>query len=128
MIKAKLINSDASLNDFIPIGSIEFIPGENVTVAVQLFLAAKNIRYIPSADATLTLTFLDSDGEEVVKEAEVIDADDRSMWKVELSQEETEALSGQNIQGELDADGDDETIYKFLIPNAMIRVNLAGDC
>jgi hypothetical protein len=128
MIKAKLLNQDASLNDFIYVGSIDFIPGENVTVALQIFLSEKGIRFVPPADATMTLTFIDSDGADIVKTAAVIDADDRSMWKVVLTQEETETLAGQNIEGKLDLEGDGVTIYFFLIPNAIIRNNLAGDC
>jgi len=50
------------------------------------------------------------------------------MWKVDLSQAETETLAGQNITGKLDLNGDGTVIYYFLMANSMIRINLAGDC
>jgi hypothetical protein len=128
MIKAKLLNSEASLNDFFYVGSVEFVPGENVTFALQIFLSEKNIRYIPPVAAELTLTFIDKDGVDVVKTAAVIDADDRSMWSVDLSQAETEVLAGQTVSGELDVNGDGTIIYKFVLQNSLIRINLSGDC
>lgn len=128
MVKAKLLNSDASLNDFRVVGSAEFIPGENLTIALQIFLDEKGIRYIPPAAAEMQLTFINSDDTELEKDAAVIDADDRSMWKVSLSQAETELLQGQNIEGVLDVNGDGTLVYKFLIANVLQRVNLAGDC
>ena len=128
MIKAKLLNSDASLNDFTYIGSMEFVPGEDVTVALQLFHSQKDIRHIPPAAATLELTLTDSDGNDVVKTASVINADDRSMWKIDLTQEETETLAGQNIEGKLDYNGDGSKIYLFVLQNVLQRTNLAGDC
>lgn len=128
MIKAKLLNSDASLNDFTYIGSMEFVPGEDVTVALQIFQGQKDIRLIPPLAATLTLTFIDSDGNDVIKTATVINADDRSMWKVALTQLESETLAGQNIEGELDYNGDASVIYRFVMQNVLQRTNLAGDC
>lgn len=128
MIKAKLLNSDASLNDFRVVGSVEFIPGENLTIALQIYLSEKGIRYVPPVAATMELTFINSDDTELVKTATVVDADDRSMWNVTLSQAETELLQGQNIEGELDVNGDATLIYKFLLANVIQRVNLAGDC
>lgn len=128
MLKAKLLNSEASLNDYIEVNAINFIPGENVTVAVHLYDAERGIRYIPPLAATLTMTFIDKDSAEILKDAAVIDADDRSMWSVDLSQSETEVLAGQNIILELDVNGDGTVILKALIANGIIRNNLSGDC
>lgn len=128
MIKVKLLNSEASLNDFLYIGSIDFIPGENVKVSIQIFDSQKNIRYIPPVASTLTMTFIDKDGNDVVKIASVIHADDRSMWRVLLSQAETENLGGQNVIIDLDVNGDGTLIYRALLANAIIRNNLSGDC
>src|SRR3970040_755128 len=106
MLKAKLLNSEASLNDYFFIEALEFVPGQNLTIALQLFDGQRNIRFIPPAAAELTLAMIDSEGAEFEVDAELIDADDRSMWKVELSQEQVETLAGQNIVLELDIDGD----------------------
>lgn len=128
MISAKLLNSNASLNDYLYVGQVEFIPGENVTVAFQIFLTELGIRYIPPVAATITLTFIDSDGNDLDIAATKIDPDDRSMWKVAISQVQSETLSGQNIIGKLDVNGDATVIYYFLIANGIVRINLSGDC
>lgn len=128
MIKARLLNSGASLNDFFFLDALEFVPGENLTLVLQIFDAQKNIRYIPPAAAEMTLTFVKSDGTELEKSASLVDADDRSMWKVSLSQAETATLAGQNVEIELDVNGDASLILKAIIANGVIRINLSGDC
>jgi hypothetical protein len=128
MIQAKLINSDAELNDFFLLEAVEFIPGQNLTLAVQLFNSQLNVRYIPPSAATMTMSFIDSSGNAFVKTATVIDANDRSMWSVALSQVETSTLAGQNIIVTLDVNGDGTVIFKALVENGVIRINLSGDC
>lgn len=128
MITANLINSNATLNDFSPLDSIAFVPGENLTIAIQISDDQKGIRFIPPVAATLTMTFTDSDSNNFDKPGTKIDADDRSLWKVDLSQDETETLAGQNIIVTLDVNGDGTVIYKAFIANAIIRTNLSGDC
>lgn len=128
MIAAQLLNSEASLNNFFVLSALNFIPGENLTVAVQILDPQRGIRYIPPAAAELTLTFTKRDSTDLVKTAAVIDADDRSMWKVTLSQAETTDLSGANVVVSLDVNGDASVIQKALIPNVLVRTNLSGDC
>lgn len=128
MIKAKLLNSEAALNDYFYIGAVEFVPGEDVKVAIQIFDVQRDIRYIPPSAAELTLTFTDSEGDPIEKTAGLIDVDDRSMWYVELSQAESEVLAGQNIEITLDVNGDGTEIKKTLIANGIVRINLSGDC
>lgn len=128
MIQAKLLNSAASLNDFKFIGAIDYVPGENLTIAFQIFDVQKGIRYIPPVAATMTAVMTNSDDTELTKNPAVIDADDRSMWKFSLSQAETEALGGQNVELTLDVNGDGSLIMKAILANVLIRTNLAGDC
>lgn len=128
MLQAKLLNSEATLNDFLYLGSVEFVPGENVTVCLQLFNSERAIRFIPPAAATLTLTFTNSDGDQFDKVATKIDVDDRSLWKVSFTQVETETLAGQNIIATLDVNGDASKILIAFMPNVIIRSNLSGDC
>ena len=128
MIKIQLLNSTASLNDYILVSAVNFIPGENLTIALQIQDVQKNIRYIPPVAATMNLTFIDKDGNDLVKAAAKIDPDDRSLWNVVLSQAETEILAGQNIIVDLDVNGDQTVILKALVANGIIRNNLSGDC
>lgn len=128
MIQAKLLNSNATLNDYSYLATISFIPGENVTVAFQIFDEQKGIRYIPPVAATITCTLIDVDGNNIDIDASKIDADDRSMWKIAISQSQSEDIVGMNIEGKLDVNGDGTLIYYFLLQNVLIRTNLSGDC
>lgn len=128
MIQAKLLNSNASLNDYTYLGSIDFIPGENITVAFQLFDAQRGTRFVPPSAATITCTMIDVDGNDITKTAAVVSADDRSMWNFTLAQNESAVLAGMNIEGSLDLNGDGTVIYIFLIQNVLVRTNLSGDC
>lgn len=128
MIQAKLLNSQASLNDYLYIASINFIPGENITVAFQIFDDQRGVRLIPPLAATIQCTMIDVDGNDIIDDAAVIDADDRSMWKFTISQADSENLAGMNIEGKLDLNGDGTVIYYFLLENVLVRTNLSGDC
>jgi len=129
MISAKLLNSTASLNDFSYLSTISFIPGENVTVAFQIFDDQKGIRFVPPSAATITCTLIDVDGNDVeIAATKIADPDDRSMWKILISQDQSEDIVGMNIEGELDVNGDGTLIYYFLMQNVLIRTNLSGDC
>lgn len=127
-MKLQLLNSDASLNNFFVVDAVAFVPGENLTLVVRLIDSQKSIRYVPTAAATLTLNFTDSDGNTVTKPASVLDASDRSIWTVALSQAETQTLVGSNIEAVLDTLGDTTVIIKAVARNVLSRENLSGDC
>ena len=74
---ARLINSDASLNNFQEIGSVDYVPGEDKRVAFRLFDEQLGIRYIPGATATVDITIYKSDNTTLDVSATVISADDR---------------------------------------------------
>lgn len=128
MITASLINSAATLNDFQPLASMNFVPGENLTVNIQISDPQKGIRYIPNSAATLTMTFMNVDSTQTVVNGSLIDANDRSLWTCALTQTQTENLGAQNIIVTLDELGDGTIIRKCLIQNVLIRTNLSGDC
>ena len=128
MITAKLLNSNAALNDYSYIGTISFIPGENVKISFQIFDDQSGNRYIPPVGATITCTLIDVDGNPIEKTAALVSADDRSMWTFTLSQTDSEDIVGMNIEGELDVNGDGTLIYYFLMLNVLVRTNLSGDC
>lgn len=128
MIRAKLINSSATLNSFFELSSLSYVPGENVTLNLRIFDLQQNLRYIPPVAATMTLTFDNKDGTTLTKTATVLDSDDRSLWTVALSQAETAALGGSNIQVILDINGDASAINKTVLANSLSKINLSGDC
>lgn len=125
MLSAIIINEDAELNSFYDIGSLDFVPGSDVTLCLQLTKENKQPeRYIPPAAAELTLKFLQVDGSELSKSATLIDADDRSLWTLDLTAAETQELVGGNILISLDVLGDASQIELGVIANGLRRVSL----
>ena len=47
MIRARLINSDATINNFNEIGSLEFTPGSEFVIKLQLYNSQLNNRHLP---------------------------------------------------------------------------------
>lgn len=130
MIYAKLLNSEASLNNFFELDAIEYVPGENLTLAVRLFDSQRQIRYIPPLAATLEFKFLTTVAgvdTELDIAGTVINADDRSMWSVELTPAQTELLSSGNVQLTLDVNGDASVIYKTVLRAILTKRFLSGD-
>lgn len=127
MIKAKVLNSDAVLNNYKEIGSLEFINGEQKTLNIQLFETELNLRYVPPTTCVVTLLFNKSDGTTLSKTASVLDSGDRSLRTVSLSESETTTLIGGNVQISLDILGDATEIRKGIILNALVRI-VEGAC
>lgn len=122
MFTAKILNSDATLNNFAEIGSLDFIPGEEKTFVFRLYDDVKNLRYIPPATNITTLTFNKTDGTSFTKTTTLVDSDDRSLQKVTLSETETTDLLGGNISFDLDLAGDASQIVKGIIYNGLNKV------
>lgn len=128
MISAKILNSDAVLNNYIFLTSIEYVPGETVILNTKIYNPQLDIRFIPNNAATMTMTFKNSDGTDLIKSATKISADDKSMWTTTLSASETENLASSNIQIDLDTLGDTTIIYKTVIRNGLSKILITGDC
>jgi len=120
MLKAKIISSDASLNNFDFISSLEFFPGSQTRLVMRLFNPQRKdqLRYIPDSSANLEIHIPKKDGtnETVTMTAFV---DDRSIWYADLQETVTEDLAGGNIFFELDELGDGSKISLGVVENAM---------
>ena len=125
ILSAKLLNSDASLNSFRYVSSTDFFPGEDKTLKFQIFDQEEQIRYIPGSSAIVTFSFVKTDGTDLDKNAS-LNADDRSLATISLSQTETEDLVGGNVMISIDENGDGSVIYKG-IAKYVLRRN-ADDC
>lgn len=125
MLDIKLLNSDAQLNNFKEIGSVAYVPGEDVTLVLRLILSQLKIRYIPASGATVAVTFQTKTGVDLVKAATELDAGDRSMWTVSLSQAETLDIIGQNFTVGVT---EGAVLKKGLALNALDRTIIDGDC
>lgn len=129
MFTAEILNSEATLNNFIVLGGKDFIPGGQLTLVLRLVNSDLGIRYIPPAAATLSFTFNNLDGTELVKSGGDVTQlpDDRSIVSIVLEEAETEELQDGNITFEIDVAGDGTNIQKGFIQNALARI-ITGDC
>lgn len=123
MLTARLLNSDASLNNFFEITSLDFVAGSQIDLSLRLFDSQKSIRYVPPATASLKI-FLQTGDIELEKTLSVISSDDRSMWKVTLTEDDTEEMLGGSVKFELDVAGDGTNIQKGIMLNALRRITV----
>lgn len=126
MITAKILNSDAILNNFKEIGSLDFVPGSEVKLVIRLHDSQLDLRRVPAAAAVVKIFLNDTDGNEIEKTMTPL-TDDRSILSVTLEESETETLLGGNFTIEEDVLGDGTQIKKGLVQNGLRRV-VIGDC
>ena len=79
LLTGKILNEDATLNNFVLSSSARMARGSSAKIIIQLIQPAKNLRYIPDSGATITLALLKSDGTTLVKTATNPFADDRPL-------------------------------------------------
>ena len=120
MIIGKMLNSGATVNNFIEIGALEFIPGEELTVKVRIYDDQLNIRYIPVATNVTTFTLNNTSS--TFTTVGTHETDDRSIISFSLTEAQTSTLLGGNITFELDLLGDGTSIRKGIIYNAFSKV------
>lgn len=104
-LSLKVLNSDAILNSFIDIGSLQIYKGADAKLIVQLFQPDKKIRYIPASGAVITIDFLKNDNTVLTKTATYPFADDRSILQFVLSDTETLTVVSQNLLAKIDEAG-----------------------
>ncbi len=127
VLQAKLINSEAALNNFMFIQEAEFVPGGELTVAMALWNSELKIRYVPAATAVVKFTFPTTNAS-IEKTATLITADDRSLVKVAFTAEETEDLTGGNFTFEVDVLGNGTQIIKGYVNQGLSRITAGGSC
>lgn len=126
MLGAKLLNELASLNQFSYIDTVQFVPGQSITMNFRLWDSELKDRYIPGASAIVKLTLNKTDGTTLEKTATLISADDRSMQSVAITAVESEDIVGGNVVITLDELGDGTKIKKAVIQMALSKVLLDG--
>lgn len=97
ILTLKVLNDDATLNNYQDIGIAQIVRGSDAKVNLQLVQADRKIRYIPDVAAVITADFLNSDGTTLSKTATFPFADDRSIIQLTFTDAETANLIGQNI-------------------------------
>lgn len=128
MLLASVLNSDAEINAYDIIGSVDFIPGEAFRLVIQLKQKQRKdqLRYIAPASALLTMNLNKAEGESLAKSATAFTLD-RSIWYVDISAAESIDLVGGNITFDLDVLGDATKIVKGFIENGM-SLQITGAC
>lgn len=125
ILTLKVLNEDASLNNWQDIGSAQIVRGSDAKLILQLFQADRKIRYIPDVAATITMDLLKSDGTTLSKTATFPFADDRSIIQFILSDTETAELIGQNLIVEVQ-EGSNTSIAMLQMGLQMISTQQAG--
>ncbi len=130
MLSAKVLNSDATLNDYKILDVLNFIPGEQVKLFVQIFDLDHQIRFIPPEDAIVTFCFINNDGsmlDKVSPDDITILEDDRSLMYMTIEEAESLELSGGNVTFKIDLDGDGTRIVRGMIQNGLAKY-ITGGC
>lgn len=128
MLSIKLLNQEASINNFFYVGHIEYVPGEAFKVNIQLINKEINQRLIPDNLATVDIIFQKTDGTELTKVAtKIFGADDKSAWKVSLSAVESSTIIGSNFKVKVTAyDGTNNA--SAIAYNVLQRNSFDGAC
>ena len=121
MLTAKVLNSNASLNSFSSVSSIDFIMNDTVKVNFQLFDTDEQLRYVPPSSAVITLVF-NKGNEATLEKVATPNVDDRSLVSVDFTTDDTKELVGGNVIIKLDIKGDGSEIRTGVIQNAMRKV------
>lgn len=137
MLKIKLINEQAELNNFSYVEVKEYIPNLPFSVKFQIQDSETKQRTIPNNAAKLNCVFQLRDGTELVKSAsKMFSPDDKSMWKVDLSKTESNNIVGGNFQVILDFEGDSTLIdlsnatdlRSGMAYNVLSKIQFDGEC
>jgi hypothetical protein len=124
MLKADVLNSDASLNSFKVINTLEYIPGSDFTLVVQLTQPQRDgLRYMTEAGATLTLHLPKKDGTSQDLTMTAM-AGDSSIWSGDITSEQSADLASGNATFTLDEGGDKTLGW---IENALALI-ITGGC
>lgn len=97
VLELKVLNSDAILNNFVEVGSVQFVQGTPLKLVMRMHQPQKDLRYVAEAGATLSIDFKLSDGTTLTKAGVFPFADDRSIVQFDLTGVETQTLISQNL-------------------------------
>lgn len=138
MLKVKLINEQATLNNFHYVEVKEYIAEQKLVLKIQVQDSETKQRLIPDQAANCTATFQKRDGTELQIEGEMLFGDDdRSMWQFELTPADTLEIVGSNVLVELDfnasataaPDLSDSTDLRVgMAYNVLAKITFDGEC
>lgn len=127
MLTAQILNSQATLNNYIELGSLSFVPGEKVTLVVKMINDQLGIRYVEANPAATVKFIFNKSNNETEEVSGTFMTDDRSIVSAELSSAVTADILGGNFTMEIDVLGDGTDIKKVFVERGLTR-NLLGAC
>lgn len=138
MLKIKLVNEQATLNNFNYVDNKEYIANIPFNVCLQIQDSETNQRLIPGSTARLNAIFQKSDGTELtVAGSLLVGSDDRSMWKIAVSAADSNDIVGSNVRIDLDFNGSatappvlsDSTDFRSgMAYNVISKITFDGEC
>lgn len=129
MIAVQLLNDEAALNSFSVIEAKEYVPGDDIKINFQILDPQSGNRLMADGAATMQVVFELSDGTELTKDATFLfDAEDKSMWQVELTATDTMNIVGGNFKVVLDFLGDTTDIRMGMAYNVLSKITFDGEC
>ncbi|SRR6266481_5772769 len=129
MIAIKLVNDQATLNNYSFEEIKEYVPGDVFSIRFQIFDPQTGNRIVPGTMATCTVVIQNSDGTFNTKTASMMfNPDDRSFWKVNLNSTDSTNLVGQNFKVLLDFLGDTTDIRTGMSYNSISKITFDGVC
>ena len=98
MLIGKVLNSNATLNDYTVIGSLGFIPGDAPTLVFQLVQPwqTEGLRYMTAVGATMSVALPNKDGT-ITTVAATAMTGDSSIWSAFLTAAITGVICGGNF-------------------------------
>lgn len=125
MLLIKLLNEQATLNNFTYVETKKYSAGADVKIKVQLNDEETTRRLIPDATARLNAIFQKSDGTELTVQCTLLfGQDDRSVWQAILTAANTLLVVGSNIRFDLDFNGS-ATVPPVLTTSTDLRTGMA---
>ena len=101
MITARLLNSEAQLNNYKTVGGVTFVNEDTIRIVIQLYNDEFGIRHIPvrATVGDVKLRVNDSAGGEHNLDMTVLDAQDKSIWFVDIVTNSIEPAGNQVLVG-----------------------------
>jgi flagellar capping protein FliD len=124
----KVLNSQATLNNFIYIGTLLFVPGLSLKINMRLFDDELNLRFViedPNATVKIILNKSNNLQEEVNG---IFINGDHSLVQFSLTSLQTQDLLGGNVVIEIDEHGDGSSILQAMSKQALSKEILVGGC
>jgi hypothetical protein len=122
MIRGKMINAAASLNNYQHIGSVEYMLGDAFVLNFQLWDPELKIRFVPPATAIVKVTLNNQDSTTNVKTATFIDPLDLSLNSIAITAADSAQLLDGNLNFSVDLLGDGTKIVNGLIFAALQQI------